>query len=83
MMPPSRLGCPLSLKTPNMGNTGKVVSANMTRINPFKGYVDRRQLLLPVLLPHGRMLPNFQRLPIDAHRSDVIQSHLIDLRVFG
>ena len=21
-MPPSRLGCPLSLKTPNMGNTG-------------------------------------------------------------
>ena len=22
MMPPSRLGCPLSLKTPNMGNTG-------------------------------------------------------------
>ena len=22
MLPPSRLGCPLSLKTPNMGNTG-------------------------------------------------------------
>ena len=22
MMPPSRLGCPLSLKTPDMGNTG-------------------------------------------------------------
>ena len=22
MMPPSRLGCPLSLKTPNMENTG-------------------------------------------------------------
>ena len=23
MMLPSRLGCPLSLKTPNMGNTGE------------------------------------------------------------
>ena len=40
MMLPSRLGCPLSLKTPNMGNTGQVVSANMTRINPLKGHVD-------------------------------------------
>ena len=25
-MPSSRLGCPLSLKTPNMGNTGEVVA---------------------------------------------------------
>ena len=27
MMLPSRLGCPLSLKTPNMGNTGYNSSA--------------------------------------------------------
>ena len=26
MMLPSRLGCPLSLKTPNMGNTGETVT---------------------------------------------------------
>ena len=44
---------------------------------------DRRQLLLPVLLPHRRMLPNFRRFSIDAHRSDITQSHLIDLPVFG
>ena len=26
MMLPSRLGCPLSLKTPNMGNTGYILA---------------------------------------------------------
>ena len=30
MMLPSRLGCPLSLKTPNMGNTGLEVSKAFT-----------------------------------------------------
>ena len=37
---------------------------------------DRRQLLLPVLLPHRRMLPNSSRLLIDAHRPDVNRSLL-------
>ena len=32
---------------------------------------DRRQLYLPVLLPHQKMLPSFSRLLIDAHRSNV------------
>ena len=35
------------------------------------------------LLPHRRMLPSFWRLLIDAHRSQVNRSHLIDLSVFG
>ena len=35
------------------------------------------------LLPHRRMLPNFSRLLIDAHRSDVNRSLLICLSVFG
>ena len=48
-----------------------------------RALVDRRQLFLPVLLPHRRMLPNFRRFSIDAHRSDITQSHLIDLPVFG
>ena len=51
--------------------------------SPQRGEGDRRQLLLPVLLPHRRMLPNFRRFSIDAHRSDITQSHLIDLPVFG
>ena len=37
---------------------------------------DQRQLLLPVLLPHRRMLPNSSRLLIDAHRPDVNRSLL-------
>ena len=44
---------------------------------------DQRQLLLPVLLPHQKMLPSFSRLLIDAHRSNVNRSLLIDLTVFG
>ena len=35
------------------------------------------------LLPHRRMLPNSQPLLIDAHGSDVSQSFLIDLTMFG
>ena len=35
------------------------------------------------LLPHRRMLPNSQPLLIDAHGSDVSQSFLIDLTIFG
>ena len=40
-----------------------------------------RSLLIHVnhfvrLLPHRRMLPNFQRLLIDAHRPEVNRSHL-------
>ena len=36
MMPPSRLDCPLSLKTPNMGNTGEYVDeAEDVFENPF------------------------------------------------
>ena len=44
---------------------------------------DQRQLLLPVLLPHQKMLPNGQPLLVDAHNSDVAQSFLIDLTLFG
>ena len=36
-----------------------------------------------LLLPHQKMLPDFWRLLIDAHRSQVNWSHLIDLAVFG
>ena len=43
---------------------------------------EQRQLFWP-LLPHRRMLPNVQRLQIDAHRSDLNRSHLVDLTVFG
>ena len=35
MVLPSRLGCPLSLKTPNMGNTGQ----NPPSFDPYMGYV--------------------------------------------
>ena len=38
MMPPSRLGCPLSLKTPNMGNTGLYGS----RVRGDRGKNERR-----------------------------------------
>ena len=39
--------------------------------------------LCGALLPHRRMLPSFSRLLIDAHRSQVNRSLLIDLTVFG
>ena len=35
------------------------------------------------LLPHRGMLPSFSRLRIDAHRSNVNRSFLMDLAVFG
>ena len=34
MLPLSRLGCPLSLKTPNMGNTGLVFLSEGGGIDP-------------------------------------------------
>ena len=37
---------------------------------------DQRQLLLPVLLPHRRMLSNSSRLLIDVHRPDINRSLL-------
>ena len=36
MMRPSRLGCPLSLKTPNMGNPGQIRSRLSSHIIPFE-----------------------------------------------
>ena len=35
------------------------------------------------LLPHRKMLPNIQSFLVDAHGSDVSQSFLINLTMFG
>ena len=40
MMLPSRLGCPLSLKTPNMGNTGTTMSVSIQYLRCIAGLVN-------------------------------------------
>ena len=42
IMPSSRLGCPLSLKTPNMGNTGLVLIRQ-------QAYADSGQIVVVVI----------------------------------
>ena len=49
MMLPSRLGCPLSLKTPNMGNPGQHPSVHdVSRADDILGtvYVEQRELVV-------------------------------------
>ena len=43
-MPLSRLGCPLSLKTPNMGNTGLLVWSSGSNSRPAKRHPPTRLL---------------------------------------
>ena len=49
MMLPSRLGCPLSLKTPNMGNTGYIVPGKCTvvLIPPAQTFYERIMVSVP------------------------------------
>ena len=54
-MPSSRLGCPLSLKTANMGNTGRKVSMHQHQQYPLSdlyGWIKSKELILA---------PQFQR----------------------
>ena len=48
MMLPSRLDCPLSLKTPNMGNTGIKALQAMEEAPPNRGDRCRRAVLANV-----------------------------------
>ena len=52
------------------------------KIGPYTGVIHVNYSCR-FLLPHQEMLPSFSRLLIDAHRSQVNRSHLIDLSVFG
>ena len=49
----------------------------------FRDYLIHVNYFCRFLLPHRKMLPNIQPLLIDAHVSDVSQSFLIDLTLFG
>ena len=58
MMLPSRLGCPLSLKTPNMGNTGyEFVQVIHSGTNPAIAYVRCREHGLPMLAEQATLEP--------------------------
>ena len=64
MMLPSRLGCPLSLKTPNMGNPGSVIlgvgSSTVVpgSVGSYRPVIAGAKLRegKPTILPRGRAL---------------------------
>ena len=76
-----------------------LISRSATPTTPFGGFGSREPVpdgsaqlfhhtgriatMILALLPHRIVLPNFWRLLIDAHRSDVNRSHLTALTVFG
>ena len=83
-------GAPSISGTAQVGETLTVDTSGIDDADGMSGAVFSYQWLAndaeitgATLLPHRRMLPIFRRFSIDAHRSDITQSHLIDLPVFG